>query len=227
MHSYIECNAVPHPQKMTINNSTDSGCGCFTLIVLAAVFVLFKCFSDKPTCTNNYLSTNNTYEPYISEEDTSTIIFYDEQLIEENKKYMNNSLSTGAKPYKEYYGNGYDCPYIQCSVIRVTAPKESDIVVVIKQNNQNGKVVQHGYIKKGDTYQFDVPDGIYQTFFYYGKGWNPNQIMKDGLKGGFVKDEIFSKDNPQVIESGILEYVLQLRKDGNFQTKSSDKSEMF
>ena len=72
-----------------------------------------------------------------------------------------------------------------------------------------------------------MPDGIYQTFFYYGKGWNPNQIMKDGLKGGFVTDEIFSKDEPQEISSGVIEYVLQLRKDGNFQTEGSDLSEMF
>lgn len=222
----MQCSKTS-PPKMSTNNSTDSGCGCFTLIVLAVVFSLYRCFSDKSTYSYNSPSTNTAYESYRSEEDSSTIIFYDEQLIEENNKFLNNSLSTGAKPYKDYYGNGYECPYVQCSGIKVTAPKESDIVVIIKKDNQNGKVIQHGYIKKGDTYQFVVPDGIYQTFFYYGKGWNPNQIMKDGLKGGFVTDEIFSKDEPQEISSGVIEYVLQLRKDGNFQTEGSDLSEMF
>ena len=51
--------------------------------------------------------------------------------------------------------------------------------------------------------------------------------MKGGIKGGFVKNEIFSKDNPQEIYSGILTYVLQLQRDGNFQTKGSSLDEAF
>ena len=104
---------------------------------------------------------------------------------------------------------------------------KSYIVVIIKRINSSGKVIAHGYIKAGGTYQFDIPDGTYQTFFYYGEGWNPNKPMKDGVKGGFVKDEIFSKDNPQDIYSGVLSYVLQLQRNGNFQTKGSNKSECF
>jgi hypothetical protein len=100
-------------------------------------------------------------------------------------------------------------------------------IKIIKQNNQNGKVVAHGYIRSGATYQFDIPDGTYQTFFYYGEGWNPNKEMKGGIKGGFVKDEIFSKDNPQEIYSAVLTYVLQLQRDGNFQTKGSSPDEAF
>ena len=151
----------------------------------------------------------------------------DDELSDEEKQYLNNSLSTGATPYATFYGKNYKCPYNQCSGIKVTAPAESDIVVIIKRNNQNGKVINHGYIKSGTTYQFDIPDGTYQTFFYYGEGWNPNKDMGNGIKGGFIKDEIFSKDNPQDIYSGVLTYVLQLQRDGNFQTKGSDKSEFF
>ena len=99
--------------------------------------------------------------------------------------------------------------------------------MIIKRNNQNGKVVAHGYIRSGATYQFDIPDGTYQTFFYYGEGWNPNKEMKGGIKGGFVKDEIFSKDNPQEICNAVLTYVLQLQRDGNFQTKGSSPDEAF
>jgi hypothetical protein len=99
--------------------------------------------------------------------------------------------------------------------------------VIIKRNNSNGKVIAHGYIKAGATYQFDIPDGTYQTFFYYGEGWNPNKVMNGGIKGGFVKNEIFSKDNPQDIYSGIITYVLQLQRDGNFQTKGSSQDEIF
>ena len=39
--------------------------------------------------------------------------------------------------------------------------------------------------------------------------------------------ELFSKDNPQEIYSSILTYVLQLQRNGNFQTKGSCRDEVF
>ena len=58
-------------------------------------------------------------------------------------------------------------------------------------------------------------------------GFLAGKIMKGGVKGGFVKDEIFSKDNPQEICNAVLTYVLQLQRDGNFQTKGSSPDEAF
>lgn len=209
---------------MARNNSSNGGCGCLILIVIAIAFVVNKCNDGGKSSINkeNEVENRSSYQrsnmaDYAQEED----------LSEEDEQYVNNSLSTGATPYTTYYGRNYKCPYDQCSGIRVTAPGESDIVVIIKRNNQNGKVVAHGYIKAGGTFLFDLPDGTYQTFFYYGEGWNPNKEMGNGVKGGFVKDEIFSKDNPQEIYSSILTYVLQLQRDGNFQTKGSSQSEVF
>ncbi len=167
-------------------------------------------------------SSNSAYQ-YSNSQDYSVV----DELSSEDKQYEYNSLSTGVTPYTAYYGQNYKCPYEQCSGIKVTAPSESDIVVIIKRSNQNGKVIAHGYIKAGGSLQFDIPDGTYQTFFYYGIGWNPNKDMGNGVKGGFVKNEIFSKDNPQDIYSGILTYVLQLQRDGNFQTKGSNRGEVF
>jgi hypothetical protein len=152
---------------------------------------------------------------------------FQSELTEEDKQYLDNSLSTGETPYSQYYGNNYKCPYDQCSGINVTAPQGSDIVVIIKRGSQKGKVVAHGYIRSGASYQFDLPDGTYQTFFYYGRGWSPNKVMKDGIKGGFLQDEIFSKDNPQKIFRGVLSYILQLQRNGNFQTKESNAAEAF
>ena len=51
--------------------------------------------------------------------------------------------------------------------------------------------------------------------------------MPNGIRGGFTKDEVFSKDEPQEIDNAILSYILQLQKDGNFNTQSSNSSEMF
>ena len=209
---------------MASSKSDNGGCGCVILLVLAIIFAVNKCSeSDSPSKTKGKSEVYSNVETQSNYSDFST----EDELSEEDLKYVNNSLLTGATPYKDAYGKNYRCPYDQCSGIRVTAPGESDIVVIIKRDNQNGKVVAHGYIKAGGTFQFDIPDGTYQTFFYYGEGWNPNKEMGNGVKGGFVKDEIFSKDNPQEIYSGILTYVLQLQRDGNFQTRNSSRSEMF
>lgn len=213
---------------MAKTNSNNNG--CLVLIGLIGIIVLIA-----NTCDDNKEVKIESQEKPKSEQ-TSKSTYHQqnyedysvkEELSDEEKLYLDNSLNTGATPYSQYYGKNYKCPYEQCSGIRVTAPQESDIVVIIKCNNQNGKVVAHGYIRSGATYQFDIPDGSYQTFFYYGEGWNPNKTMKGGVKGGFVKDEIFSKDNPQEICSAVLTYVLQLQRDGNFQTKGSSPDEAF
>lgn len=208
------------------NNTDSSGCGFLILIVIAIAFGINKC-SESDTSSTKVPPT--TSQPkHSSYYDTPQVApSVEEELSEEDKQYLGNSLTTGATPYSSVYGKNYRCAYTQCSGIKVTAPRESDIVVIIKRNNSSGKVIAHGYIKAGGTYQFDIPDGTYQTFFYYGEGWNPNKVMKDGVKGGFVKDEIFSKDNPQDVYSGVLSYVLQLQRDGNFRTKGSNKSECF
>lgn len=204
--------------------SDNNGCGCFFVLIVVIAFIVNQCnSSDSNKGTHETEYKTETYQSYSQQQAVPA----QEVLSEEDKQYLNNSLYTGATPYSDVYGSNYRCPYDQCSGIRVTAPGESDIVVIIKRNNQNGTVIAHGYIKAGATYQFDIPDGIYQTFFYYGEGWNPNKIMKGGVKGGFVKEELFSKDNPQEIISGILTYVLQLQRNGNFQTKGSNASEVF
>ena len=215
---------------MAKNSSDSNGCGCLILIVIAIAFGINKCTesntnTDSQNTSSKTTQTRPTSSSYYSQTPTETYV--EEELSEEDRQYLGNSLTTGATPYSSVYGKSYLCPYTQCSGIKVTAPRESDIVVIIKRNNSNGKVITHGYIKAGDTYQFDIPDGTYQTFFYYGVGWNPNKVMKGGVTGGFVKDEIFSKDNPQEIYSGVLSYVLQLQRNGNFSTKSSNKSECF
>lgn len=216
------------------NNSDNSGCGCLIIIIIAISFIVTMCnesdssssSSTKMTTTETIAKTESDYSSYQKGGNSQDFPVKDE-LSEEDKQYEYNSLSTGAAPYTAYYGKNYKCPYDQCSGIKVTAPAESDIMVIIKRDNASGKVISHGYIKAGGTLFFPIPDGTYQTFFYYGQGWNPNKEMGNGVRGGFVKDEIFSKDNPQDIFSAVLTYVLQLQRDGNFQTRGSNKGEVF
>ncbi|MFV0553414.1 MAG: hypothetical protein ACK5LR_01800 [Mangrovibacterium sp.] len=143
-----------------------------------------------------------------------------ERIIYE--RYINNSLRTGATPYTRYYGGNPSCNNYGCSEIRVTT-SNSDVLVTIKKD---GKVVRHAYINSGSSYSFSFPNGTYQTFFYYGKGWNPEKEMKGGkIKGGFVTDESYGKDTPQYLENAILEYELILQRNGNFSTRPSNPEE--
>lgn len=220
---------------MSNNDSKDRGCGCvfWVLTILAIVLLTDKCKkSENIVNTEACVDTTEVKTSNVFSNECGNEYNYSKQEIspednEEIETYLNNSLETGATPYRKFYGRNYKCSRSVCSAIKVTAPHESDIVVIIKRNNADGKVISHGYINAGETLRFDIPDGTYQTFFYYGQGWNPNKQMEGDVKGGFVKHELFSKDEPKAIYNGVLTYVLQLTHDGNFQTESSNQSEMF
>jgi hypothetical protein len=143
-------------------------------------------------------------------------------------RYINNSLSTGSTPYAYCYGKKRNCSGYSCSELKVRTPHSSDVMVTIKNGDE---VYQHAFITKNSSYTFELPNGIYQPFFYYGKGWNPNKVMKETecgtLKGGFIDNEIFGKDTPQSLYSAILEYELILQSNGNFSTKPSNANEAF
>lgn len=144
--------------------------------------------------------------------------------------YGSNSLSNGAQPYAQWYGrNSYYDDYTPHSEIRVKAPYNSDVIAIVRYNNQNGNVAGHSYIKAGSSTTIYLRNGYnYQTFFYYGKGWYPGKEMKNGIKGGFIKDEAFSKDgSASYLEDNILTYELTLQTNGNFQTSSSNANEIF
>ena len=139
-------------------------------------------------------------------------------------KYINNSLRTGATPYSLYYGGNSSCDDYGCSQIKVRT-SNSDVIVTIKKNN---RVVRHAFINSGSSYTFSFPNGTYQTFFYYGKGWNPNKEMKGGeMKGGFITNESFGKDDPQHLSNNVLTYELILQQNGNFSTRPSNPEEAF
>jgi hypothetical protein len=143
-------------------------------------------------------------------------------------KYINNSLRTGATPYSYCFGENRPCSEWGCAGISVKTPYNSDVMVTIKNNDE---VVRHAYIRAGSTYEFKFPNGTYQAFFYYGKGWNPNKVMKEldcgTLKGGFIDKVSFSKDKKQRLDNAIMSYELILQEDGNFSTKPSNSEEAF
>lgn len=143
-------------------------------------------------------------------------------------KYINNSLHTGATPYAYCYGENQSCPDWGCSQIKVRTPSNSDVMVTIKRI---GQVYRHAYINTNSSYTFEFPNATYQAFFYYGKGWNPDKVMKQTtcgtLRGGFIDGEHFGKDNPQSLNNNVLTYELILQQNGNFSTKPSNPEEAF
>lgn len=145
-----------------------------------------------------------------------------------SEQYKDNSLRNGAKPYSYCFESNNRCGGYDCSQIIVKTPYNSDVLVTIKKKD---KVYRHAYISAGSSYTFNLSNGTYQPFFYYGKGWNPNKFMKNTscgeLKGGFISNEHFGKDNPQNFYNSILTYTLIKQQGGNFSTKPSNKEEAF
>ena len=141
-------------------------------------------------------------------------------------------MSTGAQPYSYCYGRNPYCSipngYAECSFINVQASSSSDVVVVIKKNN---KVFSHAYIKAGGSYKFKIGNGSFQTFFYYGKGWNPNKYIKKSecgeIIGGFVTNESLDKSDKISLFHSSMSYTLYNVENGNFSPKPSNKNEAF
>ncbi len=159
------------------------------------------------------------------------------KLVDDFKKqidesYKSNSLYTGAQPYSYCYGKNSQCSipkdYQECSFIDVQASRGSDVIVIIKKNN---KVFAHAYIKAGGYYKFKLGNGVFQTFFYYGKGWNPDKYIKTSdcgkVTGGFVSNESLDKSDKISLYHSSMSYTLYTVENGNFSPKPSNKNEAF
>jgi len=157
-------------------------------------------------------------------------------------KFMRNFLSillilacsisygqyTGNTPWSDCYGQNKECKKVGCSDIKIETSESEPVMAIVKKND---KVFRHSYISKNSSFTFELPDGVYQVFFYYGKNWDNYKKMSSGdcnnLLGGFLTDEYVSKDDPITIKGQILIYTLESVTLGNFSPKSSELSEIF
>lgn len=144
------------------------------------------------------------------------------------EQWRNNRLPHGAMPYANCFGRANSCSGWGCSQIDVKSGG-SDVVVLIK--NAQGNTVRHGYIRAGRTLSFHVPNGRYQVYFNYGKGWNPDKAIEGAvcrnLRGGFVENVQYTKDSYESLYNQILTYTLISQAGGNFRERSSSESEFF
>lgn len=155
----------------------------------------------------------------------------EEQREQLYSAYGSNSLYNGSQPYKSFYGKNHRYssgePHAE---VRVKAAHDSDVIVIIRYDNQNGQVAGHTYVRAGQTATIQLPGGHrYQTFFYYGRGWYPDKPMKNGVKGGFLEDEIYSKDSSPALlqDNEVLSFELIPVQNGNFSTSQSNEGEIF
>ena len=146
--------------------------------------------------------------------------------------YETNSLRTGSTPYSYCYGSNPFCSppsgYAECSFIDIRASSSSDVIIIVKKNNI---VYSHAYIKAGGYHKFKLGNGMFQTFFYYGNGWNPYKLMKNAscgkITGGFVNDETIDKSDIISLRNSSMSYTLYTVDNGNFLPKSSNINEAF
>lgn len=143
-------------------------------------------------------------------------------------KWLSNHLDNGAQPFTKCWGRNRSCEEWGCSEIKVVADRNYDVLLTLKEDNEHGDVVRHVYIRRGQTKNVEVPNGTYQPFFIYGKGWDPdavNPISGCSKRGWFVKQLEISKDDPDHLSNTVVTYRLQVTERGNFQTKGSNASE--
>lgn len=135
--------------------------------------------------------------------------------------YGKNALLQGATPYKLYYGENQKMKKSIGSDIEVTAPFAFDMVVMVKEKNEDGRVLSHAYVKADSTYTLQVENGNLQVFFYIGKGWNPNKKMGNGVVGGFMINETFQKDDPISLWNEKISYKVTMRRNRRYKESSS------
>lgn len=143
------------------------------------------------------------------------------------------SQNTGDTPWENCFGKNASCKtypkngyLVGCSEIKVSTSSSSPVVAIVKRF---GKVLKHAYISPGSSFSFDVLDGTYQVFFYYGRKWNSRKKMNSDecsmVYGGFTENESVSKDNPISLNGQIMTYKLTSVSYGNFSPKSSSLNE--
>ncbi len=132
-------------------NDSNSGCGCIILLLFCIGGGISQCNRSCNDSHEGIATDSLTVDTTIIDDSRESYVSYYETLSEEDREYLENSLTTGTQPYSDFYGESYVCHRAQCSAIEVTAPINSDIVVIIKRNNDSGKVVSHAYMLETST----------------------------------------------------------------------------
>lgn len=139
----------------------------------------------------------------------------------EDDKYADYHLKTGAKPYTTEYGKGKTGD----NYLDFRTSGAWDYIVIVRKASNN-RVVNHVYIRGGQSARLYLPDGTYTIYFYSGRGWNPHK-QKGNVVGGFVSNESTQKDENVSLYDQYGEYTLYPVQNGNLTLDYADDSETF
>lgn len=158
---------------------------CVILVTICAFFFMDG-YEYRKACVEDSISS---YEEFMKRHPMSKYIPQVKEALNHAKSYIDNRLDNGSTPYEDVFGTNLTTGNSSISVI---SPRQ-DIVVIIQSEDFNGLVVAHAYVRKGEDYVFNLPDGTYLTSFYSGTGWNPDKKI-GRCQGAFVDGEYFMKD---------------------------------
>lgn len=137
----------------------------------------------------------------------------------------------GVTPYENAYGPNM---VYASNTIYIHASADKDVVVIIREKTSD-RVVGHIYVKAGEEGFMAIPDGVFNVFFYEGRGWDPDKIIKssrgDHIKGGFKYEAVLGKD-PRELSFGDgrynqISYDLNKRRYGNMHERKVSKRSVF
>lgn len=216
------------------SNDDDTPWGCIIAVIVASLiasFIMCSGSSDSSDSTNNTTETSSMAADstdttaFVSDVDSvssdSANSYVNTTDDENGSEYEFNRLETGTKPYKEFYGKGTTGQ----DYLQFKTSGDNDYVVIAKRHGSS-KVVNHIYIRGGDTETMHLPDGNYDIYFYSGKGWDPEKDMGT-VKGGFVDEAPVEKDENVSLYDQYGEYTLYPVQGGDLVLEQSDKQDMF
>lgn len=155
------------------------------LLVTMSVFFFMDGYEYKKACVEDSISS---YEEFMKRHPMSKYIPQAMDALNNARSYIDNRLDNGATPYEDVFGINLT---IGNSSISVISPRQ-DVVIIVQSEEFNGLVVAHAYVRKGEDYVFNLPNGTYLTSFYSGTGWNPDKKI-GRCQGAFVDGEHFMK----------------------------------
>lgn len=144
----------------------------------------------------------------------------------------------GEYPFFGAYGRGkFDSNSL--SKLSVSNKTSTDAVVLLCDTH--GEVIRNVFVKKGSYLTIkNIPSCRCIMKVMFGNDWYKGKDNGSGFpKGGFIKDESFTISKwtdafdftPQYVDEGIdyptYEITLHAVRNGNFQTKASNKNEFF
>jgi hypothetical protein len=205
----------------TINSSTSNINQEDNLIVSDDTLVVEDNYEyhDTPSSTDNVITSDEIDGDDDYEEWDGTLP--SDKIDAEIRRYQDNQLSTGSKPYAAQLGSARTGE----NYLTFKTSKGCDYIVIVRSSADNS-YYNHVYIRGGGHATMYLPEGTFTVYFYSGIGWNPNKI-KGNLSGGFVLSESLQKDGPIELDSSYYEYTLYPVKNGNLSLKKAKDSDAF